>query len=213
MLSAEMPWTYADSVPARMLAAGALRATQGNGIIAKLTCIKNDPDSDEEDDEGASLTEDLPGRWSCRDTTYSTMFQIDFEPNGLREMRKENNKQQGRWRQIGERIEIQPYNGPVFQVENRSEDKLLLYFAKGIRAVCSLTRNNKVGRNGPVKSVICEAPRRHKVGRRTQIQLPSRDPCVKVGRAAELWRAHGPLPTETDMKDQFETALPSDWVQ
>jgi len=113
-----------------------MRATQGNGIIAKLTGPRVEQRDDSVDKESA-LTGDLPGRWACRDTIKSIVFEADFEPNGNMEMRKDNKSLQGRWRLVGQRIEIQPFNASLIQVEYLNSDKLILYFGKGFRSVCS----------------------------------------------------------------------------
>lgn len=113
-----------------------MRATQGNGIIAKLTGPRTEQRNDEADTESA-LTGDLPGRWDCRDTIRSTVFQADFEPNGHMELRRDGGTLPGRWRLVGQRIEILPFNAPMLQVEYLSPEKLILYFGKGFRSVCS----------------------------------------------------------------------------
>ncbi len=113
-----------------------MHATQGNGIIAKLDGPRTEQRDDERDTESA-LTGDLPGRWGCRDTTRGTVFQIDFEPNGHMELRRDGATQQGRWRLVGQRIEIEPFNEKMFQVEYLSQDKLILYFGNAVRSVCA----------------------------------------------------------------------------
>lgn len=113
-----------------------MRATQGNGIITKLTGPRIEQREDSADKESA-LTGELPGRWACRDTIKSTVFEADFEPNGNMEMRRDNKSLQGRWRLSGQRIEIQPFNSSMIQVEYLNADKLILYFGKGFRSVCT----------------------------------------------------------------------------
>ena len=113
-----------------------MRATQGNGIIAKLTGPQIEERDDKADSESA-LTGDLPGRWACRDTVRGSVFQIDFEPNGWMELRKDSKSDQGRWRLAGQRIEILPFNSPMFQVEYLNGQKLILRFGPGARSVCT----------------------------------------------------------------------------
>ncbi|NRR28777.1 trypsin-like peptidase domain-containing protein [Oxalobacteraceae bacterium] len=113
-----------------------MQSSQGNGIISKLTGPKTEPKTDVADPE-ARATAELPGRWSCHDTVLGTVYNVDFEPNGQMEMRKQGQTSQGRWRPVGDRIEIKPFNAPLIQVEYLKGDKLILYYGKGFRSVCT----------------------------------------------------------------------------
>lgn len=115
---------------------GKMKATQGNGIVTKLTGPRTEQRADEPDNELA-LTAELPGRWACRDTIRDKVFQFDFEPNGQLELRRNNETTHGRWHLVGERIEVRPYSGPMLQVEYLLRDKLILNAGRGFRFVCS----------------------------------------------------------------------------
>jgi serine protease Do len=106
-----------------------MRSTKGNGIIGKLTA-RRDPGKDD------SLTGNLPGSWSCKDTLRGAAFDIDFDAGGMVEVRKGKTLQQGHWRLTGRRIEIMGQNGPAFWVEHLSQEKLILNFDEGWRATC-----------------------------------------------------------------------------
>jgi hypothetical protein len=114
-----------------------MQASQGNGIISKLTGTRPAPKVDPRDPEVRASAE-LPGRWACRDAVLGTVYEADFEPAGTFEMRRQGKVGQGRWHAIGDRIEVKPYNGPLIQVEYLLGDKLILYHGKGVpRSVCS----------------------------------------------------------------------------
>lgn len=113
-----------------------MRATQGNGIITKLTGARVEQ-REETPEKEAALTGELPGRWACRDAIKGTVFEADFEQNGNMELRRDNKTVQGRWRLAGQRIEIQPSNGSAIQVEHVNAERLVLYFGRGFRSVCT----------------------------------------------------------------------------
>ncbi|HEY0064220.1 MAG TPA: trypsin-like peptidase domain-containing protein [Telluria sp.] len=107
-----------------------MRATRGNGIIGKLTGRRGE-------DKDAGPAGDLMGSWTCRDTVRGSTFDMDFDGNGSMEIRKGDMGQSGSWRLNGQRIELRTRTGQAFQVEHLSQEKLVLYFGEGYRAVCT----------------------------------------------------------------------------